>query len=138
MNIKFGFLLHLTCFLVVCSCRGFYLFATFCRSFDSGKSSSNLPQQDTHSESTSALRLLLYGNRRFPSVGHLYLLEANFKNTTWLHPHFLRCHLLTAGKPDNLPPHCTSASPAQPQRKAPGTWTRRLQLGKTETSPLLL
>lgn len=46
MTIKFCFLLHLTCFLVVCSHRGFDLFGIFHRLFILAKSSSNSPQRD--------------------------------------------------------------------------------------------
>lgn len=127
MNIKFGFLLHLTCFLIVCSCRGFYLFAIFRRLFNSRKGSSNLPQQDASVLTTPPPTLLIVRNCGFPSVGHLYLFEANLKNTTQPHPHFPGCHLAHGWQARESSSESHLSHSGSAKEKALGTWRQRVE-----------
>lgn len=135
MTIKFRFLLHLTCFLVVCSHRGFYLFGTFYRLFILAKSSSN-SQQNTDNVRTF-LPYYCPGTVGFPVWYTCTYWSQVLKIQHHNHIHALwAAILLTAGNPQSLPLWSISVVTALPRRGAGNLETACTVVARQKSSPL--
>ena len=78
MSIKFCFLLYLASFLTVGFHGGFCLFGVFCGLFILAKAAAIPLSRVSAIHCLVLFPSLLYWNRGFPSVVHLYLFESIF------------------------------------------------------------